>query len=100
VSDDKILVCMTITAQPDPVEGSEERWCHICAATIWVSPEGLDFLSTDYGVRPTCMECALGLSETQEDITTLPVPGSERFGDVRPALSMFKRALKERKHGN
>lgn len=55
-----MLICVSVKEAVATAEGSEVRWCHICADEVWVSPSGLEFIAEE-GVLPVCVECVAGL---------------------------------------
>lgn len=99
MSDQRVLVCTSRALNPDPVPGSEVRWCSVCADEVWISPDGLAFQERTPNMTVACFDCAVGLSDSLE-MKVEPVPGAvDTLGalNMRPALRMLKQRIKERR---
>jgi hypothetical protein len=69
-----VLICSPYDPDrtDDVIEGSECRWCGICAAPLWVSPKGCR--GVDQGkLRPLCVDCGIGLmaDDPEPNLTAL-----------------------------
>lgn len=53
-----LLLCAP-TSQPS-MSGAQERWCHLCGASVWVSRSMLSHVDGG-GALPACPDCAPGL---------------------------------------
>lgn len=69
MSEQPILVCVALEELVMPreefPEGSDVRWCHVCACEVFVSPSGLEFMES--GALPTCLECVAGMGKGKLD---------------------------------
>jgi hypothetical protein len=77
MADRAYLVGALVSELPDPVVGSEQRWCSLCGATIWLSPDGLRFWEGSTPI-PICIDCFGGLFAADPDVEVRNVPGSPR----------------------
>jgi hypothetical protein len=81
-------------------EGSEVRWCHLCAEEVLVSPSGLEFIEKE-GALPVCLECAAGLPEGPVDFA----PGAREElrkegttdAEIKQAMAIAKHDLARRR---
>lgn len=89
------LLCRTVESGEAGVPGAMQRWCELCAATVWVSPSNLAKVDAgDMDVQ--CTTCGLEAALLQKDSYFTLTPEQEgelaELGILADAREIVKRS--------
>jgi hypothetical protein len=68
MADGAMIVCTPTAWGDSDVPGAEKVWCALCAEEVWISPSSREVMKNEPRYMPTCMPCAMGTMETDDDV--------------------------------